>query len=194
MRSDELTDALLFFYADSQLVSVKNPRISHEIGDDVLEYYQSYEILTGPSRGKKLNKYTRPLSNEPVYRPGVVLGSVTSGTSLGRGSAPLTPRSSALRVFLCHASEDKVRVRSLYQELKGEGFAPWLDEEDIQPGQQWDAEIAKAIRGSDVVLVCLSQRSEKRGYIQKEIVRPLDVADEQPEGRIFLYLCAWKTA
>jgi hypothetical protein len=91
-----------------------------------------------------------------------------------------------LRIFLCHASEDKEAVRALYRKLLQPGFAPWLDEEKLLPGQDWDAEITKAIRASHVVLVCLSQRSEKRGYVQKEIVRALDVADEQPEGTIFL--------
>jgi len=91
-----------------------------------------------------------------------------------------------LQIFLCHASEDKEAVRTLYRKLLEPGFAPWLDEEKLLPGQDWDAEITKAIRASDVVLVCLSQRSEKRGYMQKEIVRALDVADEQPEGTIFL--------
>jgi len=39
---------------------------------------------------------------------------------------------------------------------------------------------------ADVVIVCLSNRSEKRGYVQKEIRRALDVADEQAEGAIYL--------
>jgi len=35
-----------------------------------------------------------------------------------------------LRVFLCHASQDKPIVRELYQRLLAEGWIdPWLDEE-----------------------------------------------------------------
>jgi hypothetical protein len=64
---------------------------------------------------------------------------------------------------------------------------PWFDEEDILPGQDWELAIRKAIRASDVVLVCLSRTSvSKIGYLQKEIKQILDVADEQPEGTIFL--------
>jgi hypothetical protein len=54
------------------------------------------------------------------------------------------------------------------------------------PGQDWDREIRRAVERADVVIVCLSNRSEKRGYVQKEIRKALDVADEQPEGSIFL--------
>jgi hypothetical protein len=64
---------------------------------------------------------------------------------------------------------------------------PWLDEKDILPGQDWELEIRKAVKNSDIVIVCLSKSSiTKRGFVQKEIKLALDVADEQPEGTIFL--------
>lgn len=92
-----------------------------------------------------------------------------------------------LRVFLCHASSDKPTVRQLYQRLCAEGIDAWLDEEKLLPGQDWQLEIPKAVRASDVVIVCLSHSSvSKSGYVQKEIRFALDVADEQPEGTIYL--------
>jgi hypothetical protein len=64
---------------------------------------------------------------------------------------------------------------------------PWLDEENLLPGQDWNYEISRAVRDSDVVLVCLSENSvSKTGYVQREIKVALDVADEQPEGAIFI--------
>jgi formylglycine-generating enzyme required for sulfatase activity len=93
----------------------------------------------------------------------------------------------ALRVFLCHASSDKPAVRDLYQRLHDNGIDAWLDEEDLLPGQDWQRAIPKAVRDSDVVLVCLSRSSiNKAGFVQKEIKFALDVADEQPEDTIFL--------
>lgn len=95
----------------------------------------------------------------------------------------------ALSVFLCHSSGDKPAVRALYHRLLvAAGYiSPWLDEEDLLPGQRWEDEIPAAVRHSDVVLVCLSNESINRsGYVQKEIGVALDVADRQPEGTIFL--------
>lgn len=94
----------------------------------------------------------------------------------------------ALQVFLCHSSDDKAVVRSIYQRLAGvAGIRPWLDEEDIRPGANWDDKIREAILESHVVLICLSRSSTtKEGYIQKEIRFALDVADEKPDGTIFL--------
>jgi len=92
-----------------------------------------------------------------------------------------------LQVFLCHSSSDKPKVRELYLRLRTCNVAPWLDEENILPGQDWEHEIRKAVRGTDVVVVCLSRESiNKAGYVQKEIKFALDVADEQPEGTIFI--------
>jgi transcriptional regulator with XRE-family HTH domain len=92
-----------------------------------------------------------------------------------------------LRIFLCHASEDKGNVRQLYTQLRDEGFQPWLDTEDILPGENWDQAIRQAVRNSDVVLVCLSSHAvQKTGYVQKEVAQALDVAEEKPESTIYI--------
>jgi len=95
--------------------------------------------------------------------------------------------SNALRVFMCHCSEDKPVVRTLTRQLHDARVAPWLDEERLLPGERWEDEIKIAVRNSDAVIICLSRRAvRKRGFVQKEIRFALDVAAEQPEGSIFL--------
>ena len=92
-----------------------------------------------------------------------------------------------LRVFLCHSSGDKETVRELFKLLSRHNIEPWLDEVNLLPGQNWRLEIPKVVRKSDIVIICLSRSSiTKVGYVQKEIVYALDVADEQPEGAIFI--------
>src|SRR3989337_344537 len=93
-----------------------------------------------------------------------------------------------LRVFICHSSQDKPIVRELYQRLLAEGWIdPWLDEVNIHVGQDWATEIEKAVENSDAAIVCLSNSSvHKAGYIQKELRKVLDIADEKPEGTIFV--------
>lgn len=91
------------------------------------------------------------------------------------------------RIFLCHSKEDKSKVRDLYYRLVDEDFDVWFDEEKLLPGQEWDLEIRKAVRETDVVVVCLSNGSvSKTGYVQKEIRFALDIADERPDGAIFI--------
>ena len=93
----------------------------------------------------------------------------------------------SLRAFLCHASDDKPRVHVLYRQLLTEGVDPWLDKENLLPGQNWQQEIRNTMHIMDVVIVCLSQNSiNKVGFIQKEIAFALDRAEEYPSGTIFI--------
>lgn len=106
---------------------------------------------------------------------------------------PITPKSvipsdRSLRVFLCHASQDKLVVRELYERLLAEGWIdPWLDEKKLLPGQDWDLTIEKAVENSHAVIVCVSQRSvTKEGYINKELRLVLDEALIKPEEETFV--------
>jgi hypothetical protein len=75
-----------------------------------------------------------------------------------------------LRVFLCHAHHDKETVQKLYTRLAEHRIHAWLDAEELQPGQNWQHEIRRAILQSDIVLVCLSQKfNEQHGYRHEEL-------------------------
>ena len=93
-----------------------------------------------------------------------------------------------LRVFLCHSSNDKPAVRELYQKLRAEPWIePWLDEEELYPGQDWNMEIEKAVEAADAIIVCLSKGSiTKEGYVQRELRIVLDFADYKPEGTLYI--------
>ena len=91
-----------------------------------------------------------------------------------------------LKVFLCHAHSDKEDVRVLYERLVNGGVDAWLDKEKLLPGQDWELEIRKAVRASDVILVCLSKQFNQAGFRQKEVRLALDTAMEKPDGEIFI--------
>lgn len=92
-----------------------------------------------------------------------------------------------LKVFLCHAHDDKLKTRELYRYLRKRGIQPWLDAEDLVGGQDWRVEIPKAIKASDAIIICLSKNSiNKEGFVQAEITFALEKALEVPQGRIFI--------
>ncbi len=97
------------------------------------------------------------------------------------------PEKSEVQIFLAHASEDKEKVRELHQKLQQEGYRPWLDEEDLLPGQYWKEEIPRAIKSSDIFIACLSKQSiTKTGYVQKEFRLALNYCAERPQEDIYL--------
>jgi len=93
-----------------------------------------------------------------------------------------------LRVFLSYSVHDKPAARELFRRLRGEAWLePWLDEENLLPGQDWRLETEKAIRAADAVLVLISSRSvSQEGNVQRELKLALDVSEEKPEGAVFL--------
>ena len=120
-------------------------------------------------------------------KPEAALNPPTHAAGDSSEAVPVVRTTNDVVVFLCHAHEDKPAVRELYARLQSDRFQPWLDEEDLIPGQDWQQEIPRAVRKSHVVVVCLSAHStNKAGYLQKEIKFALDVLDEQPEGIIFV--------
>jgi TIR domain len=106
---------------------------------------------------------------------------------LKHGAARFRLKITGTQLFLCHSSGDKVQVRELRARLVSDGFSPWFDESDLLPGQDWAQEIRTAVRSSSAVLVLLSPSSvSKEGFVQKEIRLALDIADEKPDGTIYI--------
>lgn len=131
--------------------------------------------LLAPSSRKKQPRLSQRRSTR-LTEP--IAPSVSSGTSI---------TTLPLKVFLCHASEDKPRVRRLYQRLSADGYDPWLDEKKLLPGHNWKQEIKKALRASDAAVVCFSRTAvTKNGFVHVEVREILELAATRPFGRVFL--------
>ena len=90
-------------------------------------------------------------------------------------------------VFLVHAHSDKAAVHKLYSRLIKDGVRAWLDAENLQPGQDWQREIRKAILKSDVVIVCLSRGFDQQpGYRHEELKIALEKAKLLTDNEIFI--------
>jgi hypothetical protein len=89
------------------------------------------------------------------------------------------------RVFISYAREDSDAAKRL-EDLKKAGLNPWLDKENILPGQNIEISIKDAIKKSRYFIALLSSNSiEKIGYVQKDL-KKVDVLGEFPELSIYL--------
>lgn len=96
-------------------------------------------------------------------------------------------KNQVVRVFISYAREDIEAARKLYVSLKQVGVLPWLDEKSLLAGERWNEAILSAIKSSQYFIAVLSHKSvSKRGYVQKELKKALDVLDEFPDHEIFL--------
>jgi hypothetical protein len=91
------------------------------------------------------------------------------------------------RVFVAYVIEDLRPVRRLCDALRSAGFSPWLDREELLPGQNWPRSIERAIEIADVFVACFSPRSiGKRGTFQSELRYALHCARQVPLDSSFL--------
>lgn len=90
-------------------------------------------------------------------------------------------------VFISYAREDETEVALIYEHLKNDDFKPWLDREEILPGENWELKIRRTLKEADFLVLCLSSNSVgKRGFVQKEMNMAMDLALEMPPDSIFL--------
>lgn len=102
----------------------------------------------------------------------VNFGSKKGENAIVRAKAETTPAETYTPlVFICHASEDKLFAKQLYDRLKKAGLNPWLDSESIRGGDSCYNVLKEKIENSDYFVVLQSKALEKLGvsYVNKEI-------------------------
>jgi len=93
----------------------------------------------------------------------------------------------SIRIFICHSHSDSEAVHILWLRLRKSGIKAWLDAEKLQPGQDWQHEIRKAILKSDIVIVCLSRGfNHQPGYRHEELKIALEKAKLLTDHEIFI--------
>lgn len=98
----------------------------------------------------------------------------------------LIPRTQP-QVFVAYVEEDLGLARRLRDGLAAAGFAPWLDKDNLLPGQDWPRAIRRAVEMSDAFVACFSPRSiAKRGQFQNEVRWALECARLRPLEATFL--------
>lgn len=87
----------------------------------------------------------------------------------GKGPDALTQQ-----VFISYAKEDKEIADKIYDTLKAKGIPCWVAHRDIAAGQNWPDAISKAISNSRVMIVVLSEHTQKSLYVGREVYQAID--------------------
>jgi hypothetical protein len=82
------------------------------------------------------------------------------------------PEASA--AFFSYSREDSDFALRLAQDLRAAGANVWIDQLDIEPGQEWDSAIEAAVTQSSRMLLILSPASVKSRNVRNEISFALD--------------------
>lgn len=113
---------------------------------------------------------------------GIITGFAASASILVSRRLVTKREQERRQVFLLYASEDIDFARKLASDLKERGFNPWLDVEQITPGQIWQKSVMRALEESTVAIVLVSEHlSSKKGFVQKELKVALETLQEQKQ-------------
>jgi len=84
--------------------------------------------------------------------------------------------------------EDQDEALDLYKALKSiPKVKPWIDKEDLLPGEHWPSTIKKTIRESEFFISLLSKNSvDKKGVFRAELKQALDIYRKIPKDKVFL--------
>jgi len=82
-------------------------------------------------------------------------------------------------VFLIYAREDLEAARKIAADLREQGFSPWLDVEEITPGQVWQKAVINALEKSATAIVLVSKNLAKKGFVQEELKVALEILQER---------------
>jgi hypothetical protein len=86
------------------------------------------------------------------------------------------------RLFLSHASEDRLFVGKLAKFLTEHKISFWYSKRHVVGAQQWHDEIGKALKTCDWFLVVLSPAAVKSKWVKRELLYALQ--EDRYENRI----------
>ncbi len=93
---------------------------------------------------------------------------------------PTSSKPRKLNVFMAYVHEDREKVTNIYHNLRSADMNPWLDSQNLLPGQMWHKEVNEALKSSDIVLVFISKHSvSNKGFFQKEIKSAIEIVRTQ---------------
>lgn len=109
----------------------------------------------------------------------------TRGTAAGGGYE--FRRQTKPRVFIAYVEEDLALARRLRDGIAEAEVSPWMDKDNLLPGQDWPRAIRRAIEISDAFVACFSTHSiAKRGPFQSELRWALRCARRMPLDETFV--------
>ena len=73
------------------------------------------------------------------------------------GPVTSTDQVAAKRVFISYATKDRNRALSICESIEKRGIACWISCRDVRPGQNYQEEIARAVRNARALVLLFSE-------------------------------------
>ena len=100
-------------------------------------------------------------------------------------------------VFVSYANKDKPVADAVVVGLESRGIRCWVAPRDITPGSSWGEAIIKAIEGSQIMVIIVSENSNRSNQVVREVERavannviimPFRIDNINPTGAMAYFL------
>ena len=85
------------------------------------------------------------------------------------GPVTSSDQGAARRVFISYATKDRKRALTVCEGIEKRGIACWISCRDVRPGQNYQEEIAKAVRNARALVLVFSEAANSSDEIKKEL-------------------------
>ncbi len=73
------------------------------------------------------------------------------------------------RVFISYAHADRRAAQQLAEGLRAESLEVWIDTEAVEPGENWQRQVADALDRSDAMVVLLTPHSVESESVRRDV-------------------------
>lgn len=106
----------------------------------------------------------------PLYHgQGAIKAGARPGISEPWNTRAMNQHTLTGKIFVSYSRPDGAAVGRLVDGLEKTGLEVWIDSDDLMGGDEWSAEIVRAIQACDVFIVCLSTISAVSAEVRKEV-------------------------
>ena len=87
-------------------------------------------------------------------------------------------------VFISHSRASAKSAKKLAEALRRQGLSPWLAEEQLAPGQNWQTTIRESLHASRAVVLLVEPEREPGPWVHFEWSAALESATAKPNKRL----------
>lgn len=91
-------------------------------------------------------------------------------------------------IFISHAGEDAFYAVQLEKLLKALGYTVFLDSKKIIPGDSWPETVQRALQGSMLTLILISNRTDSAYYQKAEALMAIQLSRESLSKVVPIFL------
>lgn len=114
------------------------------------------------------------------------MGDDKSASELRTTGEQVAERPTPSKVFVCYPKSRQPEAERVYDHLSSLGLDVWLDKKRLVLGDDWEAEIRRAVAQTDFFVVLFCREFDSAGFRHREVRWAIDALNHRPPFSTFI--------